>query len=155
MAKPRTPVVDDRTVTKHELKQVERANASGKRPVVFVHGLWLLPTSWDRWVKHCEAAGYTAVVPGWPDDPETVDEAKSHPEVFARKSVGDIADHFEAVIRKLGQKPVVRSRSTRRTPTADRSLISRAKRTTPFPGPSPTLRTRRRSATPASPRSSR
>jgi hypothetical protein len=36
------------TITEHESVQVERANRTGKRPVVFVHGLWLLPSSWDR-----------------------------------------------------------------------------------------------------------
>ena len=105
MAKKAT--LDDRTVTKDELKQVARANESWKTPVVFVHGLWLLPSSWDRWAKMFEAAGYCAVRPGWPDDPDTVEEAAAHPEVFARKSVGDIADHFEAVIRKLDRKPAV------------------------------------------------
>ena len=101
------PENDGETVTSDELKQVKRANTSGKRPVVFVHGLWLLPSSWDRWAKVFEAAGYSAVVPGWPDDPETVADAKEHPEVFARKSIGQIADHFEAVINKLDQKPAV------------------------------------------------
>src|ERR1700730_16200855 len=107
MAKQATPERDDRTVTKDELKQVERANASAKNPVVFVHGLWLLPSSWDRWANVFEAAGYSAVRPGWPDDPDTVAEAKAHPEVFARKSVGQIADHCEAVIGKLDRKPAV------------------------------------------------
>ncbi len=106
MAK-KVPQLDARTVTKDELEQVDRANQSGKTPVVFVHGLWLLPSSWDRWAEVFEAAGYCAVQPGWPDDPDTVAEAKAHPEVFARKSVGQIADHFEAVIRKLDKKPVV------------------------------------------------
>ena len=106
MAK-KAPQLDARTVTKDELEQVDRANASGKTPVVFVHGLWLLPSSWDRWAEVFEAAGYSAVQPGWPDDPDTVEEARAHPEVFARKSVGQIADHFEAVIRKLDRKPVV------------------------------------------------
>ena len=102
-----TPQLDARTVTIDELEQVDRANASGKTPVVFVHGLWLLPSSWDRWAEVFEAAGYCAVQPGWPDDPDTVAEAKAPPEVFARKSVGQIADHFEAVIRKLDRKPAV------------------------------------------------
>ena len=68
--------------------QIERANATGLTPVVFIHGLWLLPSSWDRWAAVFEDAGYTTVRPGWPDDPETVAEAKAHPEVFAHKSVG-------------------------------------------------------------------
>jgi pimeloyl-ACP methyl ester carboxylesterase len=105
MAKPKVP--DDRSVTEDEVKEVERANQSEKVPVVFVHGLWLLPSSWDRWAEVFEAAGFCAVQPGWPDDPDTVAEAKAHPEVFARKSVGQIADHFEAVIGKLKRKPAV------------------------------------------------
>jgi non-heme chloroperoxidase len=99
--------VKEGPITEHEAAQVERANASERTPVVFVHGLWLLPTSWDRWVTLFEEAGYTAVAPGWPDDPETVEEAKAHPEVFAHKSVGQIADYLEGVIRRLDQKPAV------------------------------------------------
>src|SRR6266436_7800255 len=54
------------TIAAYEAQQVERANATGKPPVVFVHGLWLLPSSWDRWVQLFEAAGYTGLTPGWP-----------------------------------------------------------------------------------------
>ena len=95
------------TIVEFEKRQVERANTLNKQPVVFVHGLWLLPSSWDRWVEMFEAAGYTALTPGWPDDPPTVEEANAKPDVMARKSVGQIADHFEAVIRKLERKPAV------------------------------------------------
>jgi len=94
-------------ITEHETKQVERANTAGSTPVVFVHGLWLLPTSWDRWAELFEKNGYTALTPGWPDDPDTVAKAKAHPEVFANKSVGDVADHFEDVIGGLKKKPAV------------------------------------------------
>jgi non-heme chloroperoxidase len=88
-------------------EQVDRANASGLTPVVFIHGLWLLPSSWDRWATVFEEAGYTALTPGWPDDPETVEEAQAHPEVFANKTVGQVADHYEEVIQKLEKKPAV------------------------------------------------
>jgi len=95
------------TITEHEAQQVERANATGLQPVVFVHGLWLLPSSWDRWATVFEAAGYTTLTPGWPDDPETVAEANAKPEVFAKKSVGEVADHFEDVIKELDRKPAI------------------------------------------------
>jgi len=95
------------TITEHEAQQVERANATTRTPVVFIHGLWLLPSSWDRWASVFEEAGYTALTPGWPDDPETVEEAKAHPEVFAHKSVGQVADHFDEIIRGLAGKPAV------------------------------------------------
>jgi pimeloyl-ACP methyl ester carboxylesterase len=94
-------------ITSHESEQVARANESGLQPVVFIHGLWLLPGSWDRWATVFEEAGYSAVSPGWPDDPETVQEANANPEVFANKTVGQVADHFAEVIGALNTKPAV------------------------------------------------
>jgi non-heme chloroperoxidase len=95
------------TITEHEAQEVAKANSTGKTPVVFVHGLWLLPSSWDRWATLFEEAGFTALTPGWPDDPETVAEANAHPEVMANKTVGQVADHFSEIVRKLTQRPVV------------------------------------------------
>ena len=74
---------------------------------MFVHGLWLLPSSWDRWVNVFEDAGYTALTPGWPDDPATVQEANANPQVFAHKTVGQVADHFDMIIRGLSKKPAI------------------------------------------------
>jgi non-heme chloroperoxidase len=87
--------------------QIERANTTDLTPVVFIHGLWLLPHSWDRWASVFEHAGYAPVQPGWPDDPETVEEANAHPEVFAHKTVGQVADHCAEVIAQLRTKPAV------------------------------------------------
>jgi non-heme chloroperoxidase len=95
------------TTTASEDQQIEHANASGRTPVVFVHGLWLLPSSWDRWVAVFEEAGYAPLTPGWPDDPASVEEANAHPEVFAHKTVGQVADHFAEVIGKLTKKPAI------------------------------------------------
>jgi non-heme chloroperoxidase len=95
------------SVMASEAEQVQRANESGLQPVVFIHGLWLLPSSWDRWAAVFEEAGYTALSPGWPDDPDTVEEANAHPEVFAHKTVGQVADHFADVIGRLDRKPAV------------------------------------------------
>ena len=95
------------TIVEAEAEQVERANATGRTPVVFIHGLWLLPSSWDRWATVFEEAGYAPLTPGWPDDPQTVAEANENPEVFAGKSVGEVADHYAEVIGKLDRKPAV------------------------------------------------
>jgi pimeloyl-ACP methyl ester carboxylesterase len=95
------------TITEHEERQVKSANASGRKPVVFIHGLWLLPSSWDRWAAAFKKAGYTTLTPGWPDDPETVQDAKAHPEVFAHKTVKQVADHFADLIGQLSDKPAV------------------------------------------------
>jgi non-heme chloroperoxidase len=94
-------------LTSYETDQVKKANNSGRKPVVFVHGLWLLPSSWDRWRTFFEDAGYITLSPGWPDDPNTVEEANRHPEVMAHKSIGQIADHFNDVISTLTRKPAI------------------------------------------------
>jgi pimeloyl-ACP methyl ester carboxylesterase len=98
MTAPALPTVED---------QIDQANASDRTPVVFIHGLWLLPSSWDRWAERFAGAGYAPVAPGWPDDPATVEEARANPDVFAGKTVGRVADHVAAVIARLERKPAV------------------------------------------------
>jgi non-heme chloroperoxidase len=95
------------TIIEHERQQVLRANATGLQPVVFVHGLWLLPSSWDRWAALFEEAGYTALTPGWPDDPDTVAQANAAPDAFAHKTVGQVADHFAEIVRDLAKTPAI------------------------------------------------
>jgi non-heme chloroperoxidase len=94
-------------ITDYEAQEIKKTNASKLTPVVFIHGLWLLPSSWDRWRTVFEEAGYATLAPGWPDDPNTVEDANRHPEVFAHKSVGQIADHFGDVIVRLTKKPAL------------------------------------------------
>jgi len=95
------------TITEFEAGEVARANASGLTPVVFIHGLWLLPSSWDRWAALFEGAGYVALTPGWPDDPQTAAQASEHPEVFAHKSIGQVADHLAGITGSLKKRPAV------------------------------------------------
>ena len=97
-APPTLPALDE---------QIERANDADATPVVFIHGLWLLPSSWDRWAELFAEAGYTPVQPGWPDDPDTVEEARANPQVFAGKTVGQIADHLAGVVGRLDRRPVI------------------------------------------------
>jgi pimeloyl-ACP methyl ester carboxylesterase len=95
------------TLTSHEKQVIDRANGSGRQPVVFVHGLWLLSSSWERWRELFEENGYTTVAPGWPDDPATVEAANRDPEVFAHKKVKQVTDHYLDAIRQLTTKPAV------------------------------------------------
>jgi pimeloyl-ACP methyl ester carboxylesterase len=100
------------SITQRETGQIEQANASGRTPVVFIHGLWLLPSSWDRWAQLFEENGYAALTPSWPDDPETVAEARANPDVLAKKTIGQVADHTADIIGKLDKKPAVMGHST-------------------------------------------
>src|SRR3954454_22463815 len=99
-------------ITERESRQIEAANASGKTPVVFIHGLWLLPSSWDNWIGLFEEAGYAGLTPSWPDDPEPIEEARANPDVFAKKTLKQIAAHTADVIGGLNTKPAVMGHST-------------------------------------------
>jgi pimeloyl-ACP methyl ester carboxylesterase len=100
------------SISGREQGQIEAANASGNTPVVFIHGLWLLPSSWDNWAEFFKKAGYAPLTPDWPDDPETVEEARANPEVLAGKKLGEVADHTAEVIAGLERKPAVMGHST-------------------------------------------
>jgi non-heme chloroperoxidase len=102
----------EQSITEREAAQVERANASGATPVVFIHGLWLLPSSWDNWVTLFEEAGYVGLTPDWPDDPETVEGARAEPEVLAKKTLKQVADHTTEIIDALDKKPALIGHST-------------------------------------------
>jgi pimeloyl-ACP methyl ester carboxylesterase len=100
------------TISERETKEIEAANASGATPVVFIHGLWLLPSSWDNWAELFKQAGYAPLTPDWPDDPKTVEEARANPDVLAKKTLKQVADHTAEVIGKLEKKPAVMGHST-------------------------------------------
>jgi non-heme chloroperoxidase len=110
MSLSRKPVTA--SISERENREIDAANASGHTPVVFIHGLWLLPGSWARWADFFTQAGYAPLTPDWPDDPETVEQARANPDVLARKTLKQVADHTTDIIKALDSKPVVMGHST-------------------------------------------
>jgi pimeloyl-ACP methyl ester carboxylesterase len=100
------------SISEREHREIEAANASANTPVVFIHGLWLLPSSWANWADFFEQAGYAALTPDWPDDPSTVEAARADPNAFARKTLEQIADHTIDIVDALDRKPVLVGHST-------------------------------------------
>jgi pimeloyl-ACP methyl ester carboxylesterase len=100
------------SISERERQEIEAANASGQTPVVFIHGLWVLPSSWANWAEFFEHAGYAPLTPDWPGDPATVEEARANPKVLAKKTLRQVADHTTEIIAALDNKPVVIGHST-------------------------------------------
>ena len=100
------------SISERENREIEAANAAGDTPVVFIHGLWLLPSSWANWADFFKQAGYAPLTPDWPDDPETVEEARANPDVLAKKTLEQVADHTTEIINALDKKPVMIGHST-------------------------------------------
>ena len=100
------------SISVRENREIEAANAATNTPVVFIHGLWLLPSSWANWTDLFRQAGYAPLTPDWPDDPETVEEARADPDVLAKKTLKQVADHTTEIIDALDEKPAVIGHST-------------------------------------------
>jgi non-heme chloroperoxidase len=100
------------SLSRRESREIEAANAAMGTPVIFIHGLWLLPSSWAKWAEFFRQAGYAPLTPDWPGDPETVEEARANPDVFAKKTLKQVADHTTEVVKALDRKPVVMGHST-------------------------------------------
>jgi len=94
-------------LNERENAEITAAQQSGKQPVVFVHGLWLLANSWDDWRSLFEEKGYATVAPGWPDDPDTTAEGVADPDRFAGTGVAEITDHYAEAIGGLTRKPII------------------------------------------------
>ena len=122
------------SISEREDREIRAANASGNTPVVFIHGLWLLPSSWAAWADCFAEAGYAPLTPDWPDDPETVEEARRDPDVLAGKTLAQIADHTTEVIRALDRKPALIGRSIK-TSGLPREMRSARRRFSSMSGP--------------------
>jgi pimeloyl-ACP methyl ester carboxylesterase len=100
------------SISERENREIAAANASGNTPIVLIHGLWVLASSWANWAQFFEQAGYAPLTPDWPDDPASVEAARANPNVLARKTLKQVADHTIEVISALDKKPVIMGHST-------------------------------------------
>jgi non-heme chloroperoxidase len=100
------------SISDRESREIEAANSSGNTPVVLIHGLRLLPSSWADWADFFTRNGYAPLTPDWPGDPETVEDARANPDVFAKVSLKQVEEHTHEIIKALDKKPVIMGHST-------------------------------------------
>ena len=80
---------------------------SARRPVAFIHGLWLHAESWHHWLEFFRAAGYEAAALSWPGDGATTAATRANAAALAGYGVTEIAEHLAAQIRGYAAKPIV------------------------------------------------
>lgn len=93
------------TITATEREQIEEADASGRRIVLLVHGLWAIAPGWAPWRQFLTDRGLATVALEWPGEPPTVEEAHARPETLAGVGVTDVTDHAAEVIAALERAP--------------------------------------------------
>src|SRR5258708_285765 len=82
-------------------------SASVKRPIVFVHGLWLHGESWNPWIEFFRGKGYEAVAAQWPGDGATTEETRRAPKAVAGYGVTEIAGDIARQLRQFSQPPIL------------------------------------------------
>ena len=78
------------------------------KTVVFITGAWMHRSSWDKFRGAFEAAGYTTYAPAWPYLDGKPAELRANPDKrLGKLSFKDIVDHYQAIIEKLPEKPLI------------------------------------------------
>ncbi|MEV5571346.1 hypothetical protein AB0L06_14945 [Spirillospora sp. NPDC052269] len=68
-------------------------------PVVLVHGAWLHVSSWTPWAEHLAGRGYAVTVPAWPDEADTVADARRDLSRLSGLGLDALTAHVETVVR--------------------------------------------------------
>jgi len=77
--------------------------------IVFVHGLWMTPRSWEHWIERAEGRGYKTLAPAWPGMEVEVEALNADPSPLEKLDVRTIVDHYERIIRGLDSPRTMRS----------------------------------------------
>ena len=59
------------------------------------------------WLDLFREAGYEPTAPGWPNEPDTVAEAREQPELVANTSIDEAVAHYAQLIEALETAPVI------------------------------------------------
>ncbi|MFK7770997.1 MAG: alpha/beta hydrolase [Saprospiraceae bacterium] len=77
------------------------------KTIVFIHGLWMHNSSWQKWMDFFNEQGYTTLNPGWPGDAKTVAECRANPTPIANRGVTEIVENYAKIIATLPEPPIV------------------------------------------------
>lgn len=76
-------------------------------PIVLIHGLWMTPLSWERWVDRYESRGFEVLAPAWPGMDGDIEEPRADPSGLEHLGIEDIVDHYDGIIRRLDNPPII------------------------------------------------
>ena len=77
------------------------------KTVVFIHGAWVTPACWDLFAAFFTERGYRALAPAWPRKNRTIAQLRADPSAMAGLGVTEIVDHYDAIIRKESEPPLL------------------------------------------------
>jgi alpha-beta hydrolase superfamily lysophospholipase len=85
--------------------------ASNADTIVLIHGLWLTPLCWEKWVDHYQSKGFNVLAPSWPGMEGEIEQVRHNTTPYERIGIKEIADHYERIIRELDRPPIIMGHS--------------------------------------------
>ena len=82
-------------------------NASGPNSILLVHGFWVTPRSWEKWIAHYEEKGYKVIAPGYPGFEVEVEALNEDDTPIVEARVPAIIEKFENAISELDSEPII------------------------------------------------
>jgi alpha-beta hydrolase superfamily lysophospholipase len=80
--------------------------------IVLIHGQWETPLSWQGWRERFESRGHTVLAPGWPGvDDREVGAIRRDASALEGLGIGEIAGHYETIVRRLDEPPIIMGHS--------------------------------------------
>jgi pimeloyl-ACP methyl ester carboxylesterase len=79
--------------------------------ILFIHGLWMTPRSWEKWMERYESRGYRVLAPSWPGLEVEVEALNRDSSPLTKLDVDKIVDHYDGIIRGLDSPPIIMGHS--------------------------------------------
>ena len=75
--------------------------------IVLIHGFWVTPRSWEHWIAHYEAKGFTVLAPAYPGFDVEVEALRADSTPIEEVRLPGIVENFETIIRGLESPPIL------------------------------------------------
>ena len=82
--------------------------------IVLIHGLWVTPRSWEKWVEHYEGQGYRVLAPAYPGFEVEVEALNEDPSPIEALTIPAVVEHLEGIVGELESPPIIMGHSARR-----------------------------------------
>jgi pimeloyl-ACP methyl ester carboxylesterase len=79
--------------------------------IVLIHGFWMTPRSWEGWVAHYEAKGFTVLAPAYPGLEVEVEAINADPSPLESLTAAQVIDHLASVVGDLDRPPILMGHS--------------------------------------------
>src|SRR4028118_2110277 len=75
--------------------------------IVLVHGFWVTPLSWEKWVERYEARGYRVLTPTYPGFEGGVEALREDPSPIEALTFPTVVEHIGGIIGELEKAPII------------------------------------------------